>query len=91
MQVAVITEIKRDPQDKILKAYVPLTINDLEEILTAMNFFEPDASYQYEHEMGYSEQITEKKYATLIDARAIIEDAKDAIEAVLKAMVEGKV
>ena len=90
MQVAVITEIKRDPQDNILKAYVPLTKNDLEEILIAMNYFEPDAMAHYEHEMEYSEQITEKKYSTLIDAREIISDAKDAIEAVLNAMVEGK-
>jgi hypothetical protein len=86
-----IAEIKRDPADNVLKAYIPLTMHDLEEILTAMNYFEPDASFMYEHELGYSERITEKKYHTLIDAREIISDAKDAIEVVLNEMVKGQV
>ena len=83
-------EIKRD-QNNELKAYVPLSMHDLEEILTAMNYFEPDAMYQYQYEMEYSEQITEKKYDTLIDSREIISDAKDAIQVTLDAMVKGQV
>lgn len=86
-----VSEIKRDPSDNVLKVYVPLTIHDLDEILTAMNYFEPDANYQYEHELGFSERITEKKYSTLIDAREIISDAKDAIEVVLEEATKGSV
>lgn len=86
-----IAEIKRDPTDNVLKAYIPLTMFDLEEILTAMNYFEPDASYFYESELEFSERITEKKYNTLIDAREIISEAKDAIEVVLNEMVKGSV
>jgi hypothetical protein len=86
-----IAEIRRDPADNVLKAYIALTAHDLDEIMTAMNYFEPDASFFYEHELGFSEQITEKKYHTLIDAREIISDAKDAIEVVLTEMVKGQV